>query len=75
MQENDNGMSLPVYDTHEHETNLNFKTSHNKKHASFVEVSLSSNRCTVYLWKTTLVWMLQENERLSSDRLLRVREK
>ena len=74
LQEHDIGMTLPVYATEEHQTNLNSKTSHNKRHASFVEVSLSNGH-TVYLWKTTLVWMLQESERLSSDRLLHVREK
>ena len=27
------------------------------------------------MWKTTSVWMLQENKRASSDRLLRIRVK
>ena len=54
---NDVGMGLPVYASQLHETNINSKTSHNKKHVPFVEVNLSNGR-TVYLRKTTLVWML-----------------
>ena len=38
----------------------------------YVEVSL--NDCTFSIKKTTAVWLLQESERVSSDRLFRVRE-
>lgn len=43
------------------------------KHCRFVEVTL--NEKTVYISKTTAVWLLQEGERVSTDRLFRVRNK
>jgi hypothetical protein len=43
------------------------------KHCRFVEVT--QNEKTVYISKTTAVWLLQEGERVSTDRLFRVRNK
>ena len=76
LPRNDIGMNLPAYTTKENDSNSNSKIKQNekKKHILFVEVNLTNGR-TVYIRKTTLVWILQENERLSSDRLIRVREK
>ena len=46
----------------------------NKKTFSpFIEVSVKDK--TFSIRKTTAIWLLQENERVSSDRLFRVREK
>ena len=44
-----------------------------KKCSRFVEVSHVGR--TIYIHKTTAVWLFQEGERVSSDRLFRVREK
>ena len=44
-----------------------------KKHCRFVE--LMQNGKKVFISKTTAVWLLQEGERVSSDRLFRVRSK
>lgn len=44
-----------------------------KKHCRFVE--LTQNGKKVFISKTTAVWLLQEGERVSSDRLFRVRSK
>lgn len=45
--------------------------SSSKKHFPFVEVQ--ANGQNVFIRKTTAVWLLQEGERVSSDRLFRVR--
>ncbi len=42
------------------------------KHCRFVEVT--QNKKTVYVSKTTAVWLLQEGERVPIDRLFRVRK-
>ena len=75
LSDNDLGMNLPAYTTKQTDSRstTNVKGME-KKHNLFVEVNLSNGR-SVYIRKTTLVWLLQENERLSSDRLFRVREK
>ena len=44
-----------------------------KKHCRFVEVMQNGKK--VFISKTTAVWLLQEGERVSSDRLFRVRSK
>ena len=44
-----------------------------KPFSPYVEVSLNDH--TFSIRKTTAIWLLQENERVSSDRLFRVREK
>ena len=41
----------------------------------FVEVSIGSNDRPLFIRKTTAVWLFQEGERVSSDRLFRVRAK
>jgi len=75
LSDNDVGMNLPVYTIKQTDSKSTPKMKGmKKKHISFIEVNLS-NGLTVYIRKTTLVWLLQENERLSSDRLFRVREK
>ena len=47
-----------------------FKVYQSRK--KFVEVIHNSEK--LFKRKTTLVWLFQENERISSDRLFRVRE-
>ena len=46
---------------------------HQKKHSEFIPVS--HNNKTVYIRKSTAIWLLQEFEHVSSDRLFRVRTK
>lgn len=41
------------------------------KHCHFVEVPCGDK--TVFIYKRTAVWLLQEAERISTDRLFRVR--
>ena len=43
------------------------------KHCRFVEVT--QNGKSMFISKTTAVWLLQEGERVSTDRLFRVRSK
>lgn len=47
--------------------------SHQKKHSEFIPVTHNSK--TVYNRKTTAIWLFQECERISTDRLFRVRAK
>lgn len=47
------------------------KSNSIEKHFPFVEVQ--ANGQNVFICKTTAVWLLQEGERVSSDRLFRVR--
>ena len=49
------------------------KKSTYSKHCPYVEVKYNSK--TLCINKTTAVWLLQEGERVSSDRLFRVRHK
>ena len=44
-----------------------------KAFSPYVEVSVNDRKFSIR--KTTAIWLLQENERVSSDRLFRVREK
>ena len=76
LPDNDLGINLPAYTTNKQNDSKSTSKMkrEKKKHILFVEVNLSNGR-TVYIRKSTLVWILQENERLSSDRLFRVREK
>ena len=50
-------------------TGLQAKLKHNKM------VEVNQNGKKFYIHKTTAVWLLQESERVSTDRLLRVRAK
>ena len=43
------------------------------KHCNFVEIECGDK--TVFIHKTTAVWLLQEGERVSANRLFRVRSK
>ena len=55
--------------THQH----NHSKSTNKSFTPFVEVYKGES--TIFIRKTTAVWLFQESERVSSDRLFRVRDK
>ena len=59
---------LPVYEI---EVASSTKESHKSKFCPFVEVS--HNKKKVFIHKTTAVWLLQEGERVSTDRLFHVR--
>ena len=65
-------MELPVYIKVSAPT-CNVKGINKKKHIAFVEAELSNGN-TVYIRKSTLVWLLQEDERLCIDRIFCVRE-
>ena len=45
-----------------------------KKFNQFVEVKANNNK-TIFIRKTTALWLLQEGERISTDHLFRVRSK
>ena len=60
--------SLPIYQ----QESVKGKTT-KINHCPFVEIKHNGN--TLYIHKTTAVWLLQEGERVSSDRLFRVRSK
>ena len=62
--------SLPMYQVEEE--SVKGKTT-KFKHCPFVEINHDGN--SLYIHKTTAVWVLQEGERVSSDRLFRVRSK
>ena len=64
------GTPLPMFDM-DKASSVGKKTK--RKHCSFVEVK--HNGKTFFINKTTAVWLLQEGERVSSDRLFRVRSK
>ena len=51
-----------------------FKKKFQNKFNHFVEVQASNNK-TIFIRKTTALWLLQEGERISTDRLFRVRHK
>ena len=63
------GAGLPVYQL-EHDLP---KAAHKPKFCAFVEVEHNDKK--VFIHKTTAAWLLQEGERLSSDRLFRVHTK
>ena len=62
---------LPIYEQTEDSSKTPRKSR--KKFSPFVEVT--HNNKSAYIHKTTAVWLLQEGERISSDRLFRVRAK
>ena len=64
------GMSLPMYDK---QSPSSTKCTEKKSHSSYVEVCYGQR--TVYINKATVVWLLQEGERVSADRLFRVGNK
>ena len=59
--------ALPLYDVAKEES-----SSKKRKYCSYVEITHNGNQH--YLHKSTAVWLLQEGERVSSDRLFRVRK-
>ena len=61
---------LPIYHL---QLDSSKKQEQKHKHSHFVEVSCGDK--AVYIHKTTAVWLLQETERVSTDRLFRVRNK
>ena len=61
---------LPIYQL---EHDLSSKAAHKRKFCAFVEVEHNNKK--VFIHKTTAVWLLQEGERVSSDRLFRVHTK
>ena len=63
--------AMPIFETSSKSTTTPKKQKH--KHCPFVEVM--HNGKVMYINKTTAVWLLQEGERVSSDRLFRVRNK
>ena len=72
----ENSSSLPIYKTSNQHNSTEevsyFQTPHGKsKHTPFVSVQHNGNEC--FIRKSTAVWLLSEGERVSSDRLLRVR--
>ena len=62
--------ALPMYEL---QTSSSSKKLPNHKHCYFVDVECGGK--TVFIHKTTAVWLLQEGERVSADRLFRVRSK
>ena len=61
---------LPIYHL---QLDSSKKQEQKHKHSHFVEVSCGDK--AVYIHKTIAVWLLQETERVSTDRLFRVRNK
>ena len=61
---------LPMYEL---QTGSSSKSLPKHKHCNFVDVECGGK--TVYIHKTTAVWLLQGGERVSADRLFRVRSK
>lgn len=60
--------ALPVYEEHTVKTKKAIKK---KRHNPFVEISYKGK--VMHIHKTTVVWLFQEGERVSADRLFRVR--
>ena len=65
------GTSLPMFEVDAETPSMGKKIK--RKHSLFVEVKHNSK--TFFINKTTAVWLFQEGERVSSDRLFRVRSK
>ena len=63
--------TIPMYASVE---NTRKKTERCKKVSPFVEVK-ADNGSTIFIKKTTAVWLIQESERVSTDRFYRVRRK
>ena len=70
--------ALPLYGAFEQQDDK-VKTTEKKfesqKHCQLVEVVTQDSSKPVYINKTTVVWLFQEGERLSADRMFRVRNK
>ena len=62
--------ALPMYVL---QTSSSSKKLPNHKHCYFVDVECGGK--IIFIHKTTAVWLLQEGERVSADRLFRVRSK
>ena len=67
--------TIPMFSLKEHNTLASCLTTLNPKPSftPFVEVTIKG--CAVLIRKTTAVWLFQETERVSADRLFRVRLK
>ena len=69
--------SMPLFDIASKETSQSgekvFKPAGNNNHSLFVEIQHVDR--IIFVKKTTVTWLLQEGERVSSDRLFCVREK
>jgi len=68
----DKAGSVPMYDVKSSENEKKI-TKARSKHRPYIEISHCGK--SVYIHKTTAVWLLQEGEQLSTDRLFRVRNK
>ncbi len=64
--------SLPMYEM-EMFSNVKKSATPRHKHCPYVEINHGGKM--LYIYKTTAVWLLQEGEQVSSDRLFRVRNK
>lgn len=68
--------ALPLFDAVECKSDKSKdRKSEKHKHCHYVEVLVGDQSRPVYINKTTVVWLLQEGERVSADRLFRVRNK
>lgn len=68
--------ALPLFDAVEQISDKSKERKSEKgKHCYYVEVLAGDKSKPVYINKTTIVWLLQEGERVSADRLFRVRNK
>ena len=66
---------LPIYDVKDNQE-CEASSKKSKKSSKFSPyVEISHNGKSAFIHKTTAVWLLQEGERVSSDRLFRVRAK
>ena len=70
---NCNESTIPQYGPFEQGVTSNDKVIKMKLDKRFLEVLHSGG--PIYIRETTIVWLLQEGERVSSDRLFRVRAK
>ena len=64
--------SLPIYEVKDNQQ-CKVSSRKSKKFSPYIEIS--HNGKSAFIHKTTAVWLLQEGERVSSDRLFRVRAK
>ena len=64
--------TIPIYECVDTQNNKDKK--HQKKISPFLEIRTHNDQI-VYIRKTTAIWLLQEGERVSIDRIFRVRHK
>ena len=64
--------TIPMYERAENENKKVRKST--KQFSPFLEIKAPNDQ-TVFIRKTTAIWLLQEGERVSTDRLFRVRNK